>query len=83
MSGSGVLHVYRSRKRNNIYWVYKYIKNGKWKYLYNRSLFALERRVKSLNLSWIVKNDELYEANISMDLEKMDDFCLFDEVMGQ
>lgn len=81
MSRSGVLHVHRSMKKNNHYWKYSYHKNGKLKSIYDRSLFALEKRVKSLNLSWIVKDEELYEENISKDLEKLDGFCLLDDTV--
>ena len=75
MSASGILHVYK----NSLYWRYEYVKNGKLKTIYDKSLFALEKKVKSLNLSWIIKDEEVYEENISMDLEKLNDFCVLDE----
>ena len=79
MSKSGVLHVHSSMKNNGMYWQYQYMEDGKLKSLYNRSLFALEKKVKSLNLSWIVRDEEKYEENISRDLENMDGFCVLDE----
>ncbi|WP_407391471.1 hypothetical protein [Methanobrevibacter sp.] len=76
MSSSGVLKVYR---KGNSSWVYNYHEEGKLKALYDKSLFKLEKKVKKLNLAWIIKDEELYEELISRDLEEYEDFCILDE----
>jgi len=81
MSSSGVLYVRKNLLKNGFNWQYIYTKNGKLKSIYDKSLFALKKKVKSLNLSWIIKDEEIYEENISRDLEEFDDFCVLDEFL--
>ena len=78
MTTSGVLQVHRRIKKGIINWEYNYMIKGKNKIMHSNSLFDLERRVKSLNLSWIIRDEDIYEDNISRELEDMDDICILD-----
>lgn len=78
MTTSGVLHVHRRMRKGTLNWEYAYTINGKNKIIYSKSLFELERRVKSMNLSWTVKDEDIYEDNITRELEEMDDVCILD-----
>lgn len=80
MTTSGVLHVYRHNDRGIIDWRYHYNLNGKMKTLCSKSLLKLEQRVKSMRLSWIIKDDDIYEENISRELEEMEDYCILNDI---
>ena len=80
MTTSGVLHVYRHNDRGIIDWRYHYNLNVKMKTLCSKSLLKLEQRVKSMRLSWIIKDDDIYEENISRELEEMEDYCILNDI---
>ena len=64
MTSSGVLHVYKLNnypKKDSYGWKY----DGNRKSYYSKKLLSLERRIKSLNLPWIVKDEEVYERVLS------------------
>lgn len=80
MTTSGVLHVYMHNDRGVLNWRYHYHNEGKMKILYSKSLLKLERMVKSMKLSWIIKDEDIYEENITRELEEMDDYCILDDI---
>lgn len=80
MTTSGVLHVYRHNNRGVLNWRYHYTLNGRMKTLCSKSLLKLEQRVKSTRLSWIIKDDDIYEENITRELEEMEDYCILDDL---
>ena len=76
MTSSGVLHVYKTfdeRYKKGFSWIYDNNRNS----YHATTLLKLEQRIKSLNLPWIVKDDETYERVISSEWED-DEFNILD-----
>ncbi|MBR0271176.1 MAG: hypothetical protein IJQ68_04185 [Methanobrevibacter sp.] len=73
---SGVLNVYhRKTYSKKSYWLYKFEETE----ITDSELFSLEKKVKELNLPWVILKDSLYESNISNDLAHDEGFSLMDD----